>query len=102
METRGCSLGRDRVYTGLGGVVGGPAGRPQGGGKEPAWLQPSSRGLWPSRNQKLAARVPSREWVPEPPPHPGRAAGIWEHPGCGQTSREGDLAAPRARNPLIR
>lgn len=32
------------------------------------------------------AASPSQEPVPA---FPGRAGGIWEHPGCGQTPREG-------------
>lgn len=79
LETRKCCLGRDRVYTGLGAWWGAPAGLaaaqllgPAAGQEPEAGMWVLSRGLQPPK-RGAGARSP------------GRAAGIWEHPGCGQT-----------------
>lgn len=83
--------------TGLGAWWGCPAGGAPSGRGHPA---PSSRGPRPGRNPKLAVWVlsqgprPSREWS-QIPWHMGA-------PRCGQTWWEGELAAPRASNSLIR
>ena len=92
LETWRCCLGRGRVYTGLGVGVGSTVKRDRlqssvGGGvgrggewAEPGALRPGQAGM----RRYLCLAGP---------------AGIREHPGCGQTPREGTW---HCRKPSIR